>query len=354
MNENPFALGDKIQEHVANSCATCASYAWRFADGSEGYGAWGTYELDGQTFGASSLATYDLASLTKPFTATAILLLERRRQLFLGDPVQRFLPDFVREDVTIRHLLTHTSMLDLYLSDARAADPTVEGIRRHILGAGKKEGRYFYQDPNMILLGWILEAVTGQPLDGFLQQEIFTPLGMENTRFGIEDGSRKTHTMPTRRHLDGRTNPGEVHDPTAQILGGVAGHAGLFSTTEDMMRFLRMWNGGEDSLLTAEMMRHALKPYYSSPDMHFGQALGWKMDAPKENIFPMLRGAYMHGGFTGTFALFSPELQMEFVLLTNDIFPGERTQEERRRWWHSVRQCVEEVAKEARAARSFT
>lgn len=358
MTDNPFAFSEKIRELVMRSGATCASWAWNFDDMDSGSSAWGDYEFEGKRFGTSSMAFYDLASITKTFTATGILLLRDRGKLRLDDPVQQYLPDFARSDVTLRHLLSHTSMLDLYLSDVRATNPAPEAVHAAICASGRREGDYFYQDPNMIVLGWVIEKVTGLTLDAFMYGYVFAPLGMDATGFGVQDASRRSHTMPTFKPSEGATNPGVVHDPTARILGGVAGHAGIFSTVNDLVTFAQMWN--KDGLhegrqfLRPETVRDALTPVYTSKDGHFAQGLGWKQHSPREQIASFVPGAWMHGGFTGTFMMFCEKPRLEFVLLTDFVYPGERTLEERNKWWESIRVCAMAAAKEAQALSSGT
>jgi len=281
---------------------------------------------------------YDLASLTKAFTATAVLLLVDRGELALHDPVQRYFPDFQRGDVTVEHLLTHTSMLDLYLSHVRQRTSDPFEIRRHIFSAGKKAGDYFYQDPNMIVLGWLVEHITGEDLEHFLTREVFVPLSMQHTSFR----PRQREGLHIVEMREGKR--GIVHDETAQMLGGISGHAGLFSTTRDLLQFLRMWMEQGQGILRHSTVKSAVSPRFWSSDGVFGQGLGWKKNAPKEGMDAFLSGALMHGGFTGTFMLFHPERQLEIVLLSDFVFPGERTEAERVQWWRQVREIVKAVA----------
>lgn len=307
---------ENFEQLLGGLSASHVSYAWRRGDALV-QGDWGK---------AKPGDRYDLASLTKLFTATGIFLLKERGQIAYDDPVKRYFPEFRREDVTVRHLLTHTSLLDVLMKDIRATDPTPEGIRRGICGAGKQAGSYFYQDPNYILLGWILEQVSSLSLREFFQTEIFNPLGMTQT------SADPMSTVPTH-------GVAEVHDPSARILGGLAGHAGLFSTAQDLLKFVGMWRRGGDSLLQPETVKEALEIGYESPDGHFAQCLGWKLHGVREEGVEILRGGFMHGGFTGTLCCFTEDV--ELVILTNFVYPGERAQEERPVFWKALAEVVQ-------------
>lgn len=309
-------MAENFEQLLGALSASHVSFAWRRGDALV-QDDWGM---------AKPGDRYDLASLTKLFTATGIFLLKERGQIAYDDPVQLYLPQFRREDVTIRHLLTHTSLLDVLMKDIRATDPTPEGIRRGICGAGKQRGSYFYQDPNYILLGWIVEQVSGLSLREFFQAEICGPLGMTQT------SADPTGAVPTH-------GVAEVHDPSARILGGLAGHAGLFSSAQDLLKFVRMWRRGGDGLLQRETVTEALRISYESSDAHFAQCLGWKLHGVREEGVEILGGAFMHGGFTGTLCCFTGDL--ELVILTNFVYPGERAQEERPVFWKALAEVVQ-------------
>ena len=203
---------------------------------------------------------FDIASLTKPLaTATAVMQLYELGRVAFDEPVQTYLPDFnatndpVRQRVTVRMLLTHTSgePIDVNLADPWGLDrpDKAEGIRRAITtplqsGPGAE---FRYSDINYILLGAMVERLSGEPEDEYAQRNIFAPLGMAETRY-LPPASLVPRIAPTaidnESSADPSKNPdfghllrGVVHDPTARRMGGVAGHAGVFSTARDVGRF---------------------------------------------------------------------------------------------------------------------
>ena len=204
---------------------------------------------------------FDLASLTKVVaTTTSVMKLVEEGRIRLNDPVAQFIPEFGRYGkggITIRHLLTHMSGLrpDLELEvEFHGAD---EAIRRAIdeVPTAPPGERFVYSDINFFLLGDIVRRVSGEPLDRYAKAHIFEPLGMTDTMFLPPESLRAAHradrALPRRCawpcNADATDVPflrGVVHDPTARRMGGVAGHAGLFSTAADLSRFCRMLLGG--------------------------------------------------------------------------------------------------------------
>ncbi|HRN54671.1 MAG TPA: serine hydrolase domain-containing protein, partial [Gemmatimonadaceae bacterium] len=195
---------------------------------------------------------WDVASLTKVIgMTTAMMQLVERRTVALDAPVQRYLPEFAgpgKDAVTIRHLLTHTSGLPAHRTLWLESE-TADEARRIVLATPLDTlpgARYVYSDLGAMLAGWVIERVTGQALDAYLQAQVFGPLKMVDTRYhpAPDDLGRiaPTEVDPWRgRHLRG-----EVHDENAFRLGGVSAHAGLFSSAADLARFAQMMlNGGE-------------------------------------------------------------------------------------------------------------
>lgn len=326
-----------LQAVLTHSGARAATYAWTTPEGERCSGSWGSFRSEKKRKETQENHLFDLASLTKLFTTTLVLKLWECGQLDISAPVQKYLPDFQRGDVTLHHLLTHTARLSVFLSQIRVHSPTMRALRQGIMTAGRAQETYVYQDPNMILLGWIAENVTGLPLDVLFRREIFGPLGMEETFLGQVSAG---HAVPTRAGT-----PGVVHDATARIFGGTTGHAGLFSTARDLLTFVRSWREGGAPLLAPQTVQLALTPYLRLGD--FAQAYGWKISSPRAEVETFLSDAYMHGGFTGTFACFCPVRGMDLVILTDFVYPGERTPEERAQWWNAMRRCTRLVAGEA-------
>jgi CubicO group peptidase (beta-lactamase class C family) len=267
---------------------------------------------------------YDLASLTKVVgTTTAVMILFDEGKIRLDDQVVKFIPEFTgggKEGVTIRHLLAHRSGLPAGRDIWRIAH-SPEEARAAVISSNlfAAPGRVFeYSDLGADLLGFVVEAVSGESLDTFLQSRVFTPLGMSDTRFR-PDGSLRGRIAPTELTPPrGYPLRGEVHDENAYALGGVAGHAGLFSTASDLSIFAQMmldrgtYNGTRivaDSTVVLFTRRVAGT-----------RALGWDTCAGNGGCGTYMGpNAYGHTGFTGTSLWIDPEREMFVVLLTNRV-----------------------------------
>jgi CubicO group peptidase (beta-lactamase class C family) len=284
-------------------------------------------------------ALFDLASLTKPVaTATSVMILVDEGQLDLDAPASLYLPEFTgdgKEDITVRQLLTHQGGLiaDNHLRDyADGPDIAWERICGLELEARPGE-KFIYSDVSFMVLGQLVERVSGQTLDEFANERIFEPLGMHDTGFRIADQlteeQRLARCVPTELR-DGEWMLGEVHDPRAFALGGVAGHAGLFSTADDLSRYARMiLSGGELDgvrILSNEAIATMASPQIV-PGGHI-RGLGWD----KQSSYSSNRGEGMseaaigHGGFTGTAIWIDPDLDLVVIFLSSRLHPdGEGT-----------------------------
>ena len=294
---------------------------------------------------------FDLASLTKPLaTATAVMLLVDEGALQLDDPVAKHLPRFAERDkdaVTVRHLLTHSSGLkpwrayhemvlekerktgERLLGTPEARKLIVDRIVRSSL-VHEPGAAAVYGDLDFITLGALVEAVTQRPLDEFCAERIFAPLGLEHTRFIRSDGTDSSLSEPERRRFAatencpwrGRIVVGEVHDPNAAAMGGVAGHAGLFAPADDVMRFalalLDVWHGRSDAL-----PRVLFKTFTTRQKLPPGSdwALGW--DTPTAGASSsgshFSESSIGHLGFTGTSLWIDLEREAVVVMLTNRV-----------------------------------
>jgi CubicO group peptidase (beta-lactamase class C family) len=270
---------------------------------------------------------FDIASLTKVVATTpAIMLLVERKQIDVEAPVAKYIEEFAKhgkEAVTVRQLLTHTSGLRPGLS------PRPEGSRAAIAMASQEKlvnppgTTIVYSDINFILLGEIVERVSGKPLERFVAEEIYRPLRMRETRYRPFSTDRD-RIAPCDR--DG-TNflRGIVHDPTARRMDGVAGHAGVFSTVSDLARFARMMlNRGE--LNGVRIFRPETVAQMTSiqtpPGVRGKRGFGWDIDtgySRRGELFPV--GSYGHTGFTGTAMWLDPESGTFWILLTNRLHP---------------------------------
>jgi uncharacterized protein YbbC (DUF1343 family)/CubicO group peptidase (beta-lactamase class C family) len=272
----------------------------------------------------------DLASLTKVVaTTTAAMILVDEGRLDLDRAVASYLPGFcdgARERVTVRHLLAHASGLPAWAPLYRVTSGRA-GALAHVEATALEHEpgtRSVYSDLGVILLGAVLERVAGEPLDGFVARRVFAPLGLTDTVY-CPDERHRSRLAPTE--LDpwrGRMLHGVVHDENAYAMGGIAPHAGLFSTAGDLSRFAQMLLGGGvydgRRIVSAETLalftRRAGLPAGSS------RALGW--DTPSDDssagAFVSPR-AFGHTGFTGTSIWIDPDRRLFVILLTNRVHP---------------------------------
>jgi CubicO group peptidase (beta-lactamase class C family) len=274
---------------------------------------------------------FDAASLTKVLaTAPAIMLLWERGQLDLDQPVSSYLPQFKghrKEEITVRHLLTHTSGLRAGLSRR----PDWSGYNKAIeMACAEKPtdppGTIFrYSDINFIVLGELAQRVSGVPLNKLSSREIFEPLGMVDTSF-LPPASKLSRIAPTEK-AGGTMLRGTVHDPTAQRMGGVAGHAGVFTTTADVARFARMLlnNGRLDGVAILRPQSVLLMTAVQSPpSVAARRGLGWDIDSgysrPRGDRFPI--GSFGHTGFTGVCLWIDPFSKTFWMLFSNRVHPG--------------------------------
>jgi CubicO group peptidase (beta-lactamase class C family) len=346
----------------------------------------GEQGLDGSPAPAEPMTEdtiFDIASLTKPLaTATAVMQLYEQGKVAFDKSVQTYLPDFnaandpEREKVTVRMLLTHTSgePIDVDLRDSWGLDRTdkTEGIHRALtapLQSGPGEV-FRYADINYILLGALIEKLTGQTEDEYAQQNIFAPLGMTETRYlppasllpriaptAIDDQSS---AEPAKNPNFGHLLRGTVHDPTARRMGGVAGHAGVFSTAHDVSIFAQalldrlahrpsrfpLQQATVAMMTTPQQSGHKagqveaandavrkavattpnttdplLAPHYPAVEGQELFGFGWDIDTdfskPRGLIFPV--GGFGHTGFTGTSLWLDPGSDTYVILLSNSI-----------------------------------
>ncbi len=271
---------------------------------------------------------FDMASITKPVaTATSIMLLVERGQLRLRDKVAEILPEFAphgKDAITIHHLLTHTSGL---IADNALAD-YLDGPERaweRVCGLELRNPpgeRFIYSDVGFIVLAQLVSKLTGQNVHQYSQAHIFEPLQMRETGY-LPGDDLKRRAAPTEQR-DGAWMQGEVHDPRAYALGGVAGHAGLFSTAADLALYAQMMlQGGE--LGGKRILGPATIAAMTAPQQVPGgvRGLGWdKKSAFSSNRGETLTGsAFGHGGFTGTVLWIDPELDLFFIFLSNRVHP---------------------------------
>jgi CubicO group peptidase (beta-lactamase class C family) len=274
---------------------------------------------------------WDLASLTKVVaTTTALMLLVERGRVDLDAPVRRYLPEFAAAGVTVRHLLTHTSGLRGTLPLYRDARDSADALRIVFAEAPLTSPgtRMVYSDLNAILLGEIVRrAGWGGPLDVFATHEIFVPLGLRQMMF--RPARRLVPRIAPTGVWRGHPVAGVVNDQNAAKLGGVAGHAGLFSTAADLARFAQFMLGegalqGGPRLVRAETVRAFTAAAVKARRGVSSRTLGWEAVPTGEDVSSAgtLFGprSYGHTGWTGTSLWIDPDRGVFVVLLTNRAY----------------------------------
>jgi CubicO group peptidase (beta-lactamase class C family) len=313
-----------------------------------------TYDPDAPV--ASEETVFDLASLTKPIaTTTSLMLLASEGKLSVDDPVAKFLPAFAdreKDGVTLRHLLTHSAGLkpwrafhDLVrqkerktgqylLGTSEARELILDRVLRSALVHEPGEAAV-YGDLDFMALGAVVEAVSGERLDAFFRTRIAEPLGLRDSFFvplalptpesrpeGLAAAEKRRVAATEECRWRDKILWGEVHDPNAWAMGGIAGHAGLFATADDVMRFAKVmldaWHG-RSAFLPQEIARQ----FFARQDLPAGSdwALGWDTPVPGHSS----AGQYFkqpsigHLGFTGTSLWIDLEAECAVVLLTNRV-----------------------------------
>jgi uncharacterized protein YbbC (DUF1343 family)/CubicO group peptidase (beta-lactamase class C family) len=270
---------------------------------------------------------FDMASLTKCLaTATSLTRMLELGQIRLNDSVSKYLPDFAqngKRDITIRQLVTHYSGLapDLDLKQPwQGYDTAIKMAMAEPL-QDPPGSRFVYSDINYIVLGELVHKVTGLPLNQYASVHIYQPLKMTHSTF-IPPPAWDKRIAATEYDERGVMLKGVVHDPTARRMGGVAGHAGLFSTADDVAKFAQaMLDGGKPilSALSVEKMSTPQQPP-NSPSL---RGIGWDIDSPfasnRGELFPV--GSYGHTGFTGTSLWIDPVTDTYLIILTNAVHP---------------------------------
>lgn len=284
--------------------------------------SYGSYSDGGTTRAIHNDTLLDIASLTK-VTATlpSILLLVHEQKLSLDRPLSYYMPEFLHPEVTVRHLLMHASGLpaDLPVHPRHSQRPRLmEEILERRLDYEPGEGMR-YSDLGMILLGVLIERLSGEPLDRFAKRHIFDCLSMNHTMFN--PGAELAPRIAATEKVDGAYIVGHVHDEKCYHLGGVSGSAGLFSTAEDLSRYADWWLEPEHSgILPRGLMQEAVtRPIR-------GRGLGWEVW--HDPLFPTScaaswpLGSFGHTGFTGTSLWLEPSQGLSVVFLTNAVHYG--------------------------------
>jgi uncharacterized protein YbbC (DUF1343 family)/CubicO group peptidase (beta-lactamase class C family) len=293
--------------------------------------AYGSRALEPRREGMTVDTVFDVASLTKVIvTSTAVMQLVERGKVRLNDPVAKYLPEFAqngKEDITVRQLLTHYSGLapDLDLKTGWEGKETAYRMAFAETPVDPPGSKFSYSDINFIVLGALVERVSGETLDEYSVRHIFLPLKMMRTRYVPPLAARAgwiEKIAPTQYDENEHMLRGVVHDPTARRMGSVAGHAGLFSTGDDLAKFAQALLSGGGGILSAMSVEKMTGPE-QPPSAPVLRGFGWDIDSPfssnRGDLLPV--GGFGHTGFTGTSMWIDPTTRTYIILLTNAVHP---------------------------------
>lgn len=269
---------------------------------------------------------FDLASLTKVLaTAPAILKLAEEGKLSLVDPAKKWFPEFEgkgKDELLVLHLLTHTSGLnDFSLDPANPMQSAIQGTAAQKLN-GELGSRFHYADINFIMLAEVVRRASGMPLDEYVGKKFYSPLGMKDTSF--RPAAEKKGRIAATSGEEGQQFCGEPQDYLCRQLGGVAGHAGLFSTADDLALFCRMVLGAGQldgkRLMEQRTVSQMTAPYFSRGGKVI-RGLGWDIaspfSSPRGSFFS--RGSFGHTGYSGSSVWIDPDADLYVILLTTRI-----------------------------------
>jgi uncharacterized protein YbbC (DUF1343 family)/CubicO group peptidase (beta-lactamase class C family) len=289
---------------------------------------------------------FDAASLTKVVaTLPSVMLLIEQGKIELQAEVRRYLPE-MRPGITIRHLLTHTSGLKPGIPKEPAWTGYEEGIRHAMqLESDGPPDRFFrYSDINFILLGEVVRKVSGMALNEFAAKNIFEPLKMDSTRF-VPPEDWRPRIAPTEKDENGVMLRGVVHDPTSRKMGGVTGHAGLFTSAGDLAKYARMLLEGGAGVLKPATVKLMTSPH-TVATVFERRGLGWDIDStysrPRGKVFPL--GSFGHTGFTGTSLWIEPGTKTLVIFMSSRLHPDGKG---------SVRDLYEEIGTAVAQGMSF-
>ncbi len=323
--------GAILQSIASNRCP--GGVFWLERNGVVYSKAYGHRSVDPSLEPASLGTIYDAASLTKVLaTAPAVALLIEKGLVDPEKPLAQYLPAFAahgKEAITVRQVLTHASGLrpglggGSWSGSEKALELACDEKPTH-----PPDTRFVYSDINFILLGKLVEKFSGQTLDAFCEAHLYRPMKMRDTSYRpVLHGVPVDRIAPTERRADGTCFRGEVHDPTARKMGGVAGHAGLFTTASDVARFCRMMDAG-GILEGVRVMRPetvARMISVQTPPNLPKRGLGWDIDSPyagpRGSLFPV--GSFGHSGWTGTSLWQDPGSHTWVIFLSNRNHPTE-------------------------------
>lgn len=332
MNEKILRLEKLLQEAIDDGAFPGANYAL-IVNGKKYFGSLGNKSLYPQVEPNSLDTMYDLASVTKVLaTTTAIMMLVEQGKLRLYEPVSNILENFKHSQITVWDLLTHTSGLPADIPRANKLKSRNEALD-YCFSCDlvyEKNTKIVYSDIGFILLGLIIEKITKESLDSFVTKNIFIPLKMDNTCYNPKNKETCAPTEERNDEVFQGIIQGYVHDEKAYILGGVAGHAGVFSTVKDMANFLEMiLNQGRFD--GKQILSKQTIDLFFTPQVRVQN--GISLDYDMRSIGWINKGCYsssgeltsretiQHTGFTGTNVFIDRKNNIAFCLLTNRVHP---------------------------------
>jgi uncharacterized protein YbbC (DUF1343 family)/CubicO group peptidase (beta-lactamase class C family) len=287
--------------------------------------AYGSRALEPRREATTLDTIFDCASLTKVLATTpAIMQLWEQGKIRMNDPVAKYMPEFAqngKQDITIRQLLVHYSGLpeDIEIGTKWEGKDTGYRMAFEVTPDRTPGSAFVYSDINFVVLGALVERLSGESLDAYAAKHIFGPLGMKETRF-LPPPSWQPRIAPTEDDENHRLLRGIVHDPTARRMGGVAGHAGVFSTADDLAVFSQALLDGGRGVLTPPTIAKMTAPQQPVNGTSL-RGFGWDIDSPfssnRGELLPV--GGYGHTGFTGTSLWIDPSTNTYIVLLTNAV-----------------------------------
>ncbi|HEX2788211.1 MAG TPA: serine hydrolase [Ignavibacteria bacterium] len=305
----------------------------------------GSYTYDENSPHVTKSTLYDLASLTKVVATTpAIMKLYEMKKLDVNDKVAGYIPEFAnngKEDITIKNLLLHNSGLKAWIPFYQTCSGK-EDVLNTIYNISldyTPETKTVYSDLNAVLLGEIVERVSGKSLEEFCREYIFKELDMQNTGFNL-NSTQKGLAAPTENDVYWRKKQlqGEVHDECAYLMGGVSGNAGLFSNAEDLYKYMNMlikrgeyYNPHSNRLVIEEMFKPETVDLFTTRFSNFSyynsRALGWDTKPePKGSTRTqcgemMSENCFGHTGYTGTSIWYDKDRELLIIFLTNRVYP---------------------------------
>ncbi|MEA1671975.1 serine hydrolase [Nitrospirillum sp. BR 11163] len=323
------AIDTAVREEMATGDIPGAVVLVGDRDGILYEGAWGLRQVVPKAAPMAADTIFDLASMTKVLvTTTAIMQLVERGKVHLEAPVSRYWPAFAangKAAITVEALLTHTSGLraDLDLARRWAGATEARALLLAETPVSPSGERFRYSDINFLVLGEVVRRVSGLPLDQYAARHIFGPLGMAHTRF-LPPAAWRPRIAPTDLQ-DGTLRWGQVSDPAAYRMGGVAGHAGVFGTAADLARFARMLLSG-GTLGKRRILRTSTVALLTRPRVLPGgmtRGLGWDMTSSyaggQDSAFGP--GSYGHTGYTGTSLWMDPNRGCYLIILASRLHP---------------------------------